>query len=126
MLRRVSILSFIVALFGILFGESLLSDTCMTVEEDFNPHTETLIAELNAPTHADEILSGSFNWRLSNAARRLIQRTTNKRLENAKIVLKSILVSLSVIEYPYYAIKSNVLGGVANGSAFYSLCCLRI
>ena len=119
-------MSFIVALFGILFGESLLNDTCMAVEDDFNSHTETLIAELNAPTHADEILSGSFNWRLSNAARRLIQRTTNKRLENAKIVLKSILVSLSVIESPYYAIKSNVLGGVASGSAFYSLCCLRI
>ena len=124
MLSRVSILSFVVTLSILLFGECRAESANMHTTP-LLPQVEVTIVDADNP-NSTSLLSGRDSSRMvNNNSRRTMQRTACKRTCSANIAVKAESESL-IIEHSYNTYKPNILGGVVADRAFYSLCCLRI
>lgn len=124
MLSRVSILSFVVTLSVLLFGECRadnLNTQTMSLPESA---VEVTIVDADIP-NPTSLLSGRESSRTVNSNSRTVQRTACKRTCSTNIAVKAESESL-IIEHSHKTYRPNILGGVVADRAFYSLCCLRI
>lgn len=125
MLSRVSILSLVVTLSVLLFGECGLGVLSEEVARPVERAVEVTIVDADIP-NPTSLLSGKDSSRLTTNSRRSMQRTSSRRIENAQFAtLRREEASVAVLNSSN-SIQSNILGGVVAGRAFYSLCCLRI
>ena len=123
MLSRVSILSFVVTLSILLFGECR-AESVNTHTTPLSQQVEVTIVDADIP-NPTSLLSGRESSRTVNSNSRTVQRTACKRTCSTNIAVKAESESL-IIEHSHNTYKPNILGGVVADRAFYSLCCLRI
>ena len=125
MLSRVSILSFVVTLSILLFGECRadnLNTKTMSLPESA---VEVTIVDADIP-NPTSLLSGRTTSRVVNSGARSVQRILGKHRTCYTLFAVKAESAISLAGYSQNRIQSTILGGVVADKAFYSLCCLRI